>query len=169
MYRSGTNLVLSVIITKKIYVIFIGICFENSCYLFTSKGTTWSENRQKCQGKGGDLVSTETEEEWSFINGEIQKRSAEPRDEWHIGLKKGQDDVWKWVNGKSLTISKWQVTEGQPSGDGDVTVMAKAYPSETQGLFNDIGDRRPRAYICEIPKGKRQRVIFYAKVTHSLL
>lgn len=53
-----------------------------------------------------------------------------------------------------MTISKWQVSKGQPSGDGDVAVMAKDYPANTQGLFNDLSNTKRRAFICEVPKGK---------------
>lgn len=130
-------------------------CFGDSCYTFAETGQTWSENRYTCQGKGGDLVSIETEEEWQFINAEIQKITICEPNEWHIGLKKTGSN-WQWVNGKPLTINtKWQPT--QPSGDGDFTVMSKDRPSGLQGLFNDLANYHKRAYICELPKGKRMK------------
>ena len=130
-------------------------CFKNSCYFISSAeiGKTWPQNRATCQGKGGDLVSIETEEEWDFINKQIQKKCIGKPNEWHIGLKNGNNG-WKWVNGKPLTICKWQVTAGEPSGDGKVAVMSKDYPPLKEGLFNDIADGINVAYICEIPKGK---------------
>ena len=129
-------------------------CFGKSCYTFSESGKKWSQNRITCQRKGGDLVSIETEKEWQFINTEIQKLCIGVPNEWHIGLHK-VGDVWKWVNGKPLTISKWQ--NNQPSGDGDVAVMSKDFPPTKQGLFNDLEDRLYRAYICEMPKGKNTR------------
>ena len=78
--------------------------------------------------------------------------------EWHIGLKKvGQN--WKWVNGKSLKINKWQLL--QPSDDGDVVVMSKDWPPTTQGLFNDLPASVKRAFICEIPKGKKTPICLH--------
>ena len=127
------------------------ICFENSCYTFTESGETWTENRNNCQSKEGDLVSIETDEEWQFINEEIQARAIV---EWHIGLKKEQT-VWKWVNSQSLTISKWQA--GQPSGDGNVAVMTKG-SSSTKGLFKNLADQPHKAFICEIPKGNTKKL-----------
>ena len=94
----------------------------------------------------------ETKEEWKFINQEIQIRNIQ---EWHVGLKKEEGD-WKWVSGQPLTINKWQ--EGQPSGDGDVVVMARDYPVGTQGLLNDLRDDITKAFICEIPKGKTRQL-----------
>ncbi|KAJ7392887.1 C-type lectin domain 4 member E [Desmophyllum pertusum] len=124
----------------------------HSCYTFTESGKTWTENRNTCKGDGGDLVSMETEEEWQFINDEIQHRSIAYLNEYHIGLEKNGGD-WTWINGGPLTISKWQVTHGEPSGDGDVAVMSKDYPPGTQGLFNDLPDYFKRAFICEMPRG----------------
>ncbi len=127
------------------------LCFENSCYLFKESGKTWAENQNVCKGKGGDLVSMETESEWQFIKNEIQKICVGHNNEWYIGLKKEQN-VWRWVSGRPLTISKWQQTE--PSGDGDVAIMAKDYPRNKYGLFNDLPNTNERAFICELPKGK---------------
>ena len=130
-----------------------GSCFDKSCYIFVTSGETWTKNQNTCKGKGGDLVSMETEEEWEYINSEIQQLLLPKENEWHIGLKDEGD--WKWVSGNPLTIKKWQ--SGQPSGDGKFAVMSKDYPPGTQGLFNDLPDWIPRAFICEIPKGKTIR------------
>ena len=92
----------------------------------------------------------ETEEEWEFVNNQVQKLTNKFVDEWHIGLQKSQGS-WTWVSGKPLTINKWQ--RGQPSGDGSYTVMAKNYPRGRYGLFNDLPDYIRRGYICEKPKG----------------
>ena len=122
----------------------------------------WAESQNTCKDKEGDLVSMETEEEWQFMNGEIQKRNIGDPKEWYIGLKKEQSD-WKWVNGKPLTINKWQKIEPdnwQPSGDGDVAIMAKDFPKNTQGLFNDLPETFKRPFICEIPKGKAKKLAF---------
>ncbi|XP_078352789.1 uncharacterized protein LOC144637600 [Oculina patagonica] len=125
------------------------VLFGDSCYSFTESGKTWNENRDTCKGKRGDLVTMETEKEWQFINEEIQKRCiAKPR-AWHIGLTKIGAN-WTWVNGRPLTISKWQ--DGQPSGNGNVTVMSKDIPQNTQGLLNDLSENSIRAFICEMPK-----------------
>ena len=101
----------------------------------------------------------ETEAEWKFINREIQKLTISGRlsgiNEWHIGLKK-QAGTWKWVNGRPLTIAKWQ--PNRPDGDGDVAVISKDHPPGSQGLFNDLHYINHRAFICELTFGKRIRV-----------
>ena len=120
--------------------------------MFTESNKTWTENRKTCADKGGDLVAMETEKEWQFISKEIQRRTTSTH--WYIGLTKmGQE--WKWVTGGPLTISKWQ--DKEPSGDGNVTEMAKEYRPNKQGLFNAVPDLERRASICEILKGNAIR------------
>ena len=55
-----------------IVIVSVGKCLADSCYMFTKSGKTFTENQNSCQDKGGDLVSMETEEEWTFINSQIQ-------------------------------------------------------------------------------------------------
>ena len=46
------------------------------------------------QRLGGDLVSIETEEEWNFINDEIQRRNNTNYDnKWSIGLTKKRPGI----------------------------------------------------------------------------
>ena len=120
-------------------------CFNNSRYIFSKWGESWEKNRQACKDQGGDLVSIETEEEWHFINDEIQKRSSWNTSAWHIGLCK-KDTVWTWENGKQLNISKWRDTVATLSGH-----HAKITKSES---LNSTTKKDSRAFICEMPQGK---------------
>ena len=52
------------------------IIFKNSWYIISLYGGSWHGNRVICQSQGGDLISIETEEEWNFINNEIQRRNT---------------------------------------------------------------------------------------------
>ena len=133
-------------------------CSATSCYTIFQAGNTWTENQKSCQKDGGDLVSMETEAEWQFINGLIQKRTLPGflPNEWHIGLRK-EGGVWKWVSGRPLTIAKWQ--PGRPDSNEDFAVMSKDYPAGSQGLFDDLANDQRRAYICEKTKGKTGRKV----------
>lgn len=146
-----------------IVIVSVGKCLADSCYMFTKSGKTFTENQNSCQDKGGDLVSMETEEEWTFINSQIQALTlAGGVNAWQIGLRKtGQN--WAWVSGKPLTIQKWQLN--QPSGDGAVVVISK----DKQGLFDDVADESANAYICEIPKGKKSFIHKITKYDSSIM
>ena len=99
---------------------------------------------------GGYSVSIETEEEWQFINHEIQKRTAwntSTITAWLIGLEK-KDGVWIWKSGEQLNISKWR--DSEPNGNDE-----RAEISMNGSLFNGISrNDKGDAYICEMPGGK---------------
>ena len=97
--------------------------------------------------QGGYLVSIETEEEWQFINDEIQKRGTWNNSAWHIGLWKGAEGSWTWFSGEKLSISKWQ--DSQPDGNDKHAEISK-----NGGLFNGISWDDKNAFICEMPGGK---------------
>ena len=104
-------------------------------------------HKRVCTYHKGYLVSIETEEEWQFINQEIQKRSTWNTSAWHIGLE-NKSGVWTWLSGKQLSISKWRDSE-----PGDNDTWAEIF--KNGGLFNSISqDDEKNAYICEMPGGK---------------
>ena len=85
-------------------------------------GWSWLFNRETCQNQGGDLVSIETEEEWKFINDEIQRRNTKYYiSTWSIGLTKKAGN-WTWVSERPLTICKWG--KGEPSGEHGKAIMS---------------------------------------------
>ena len=129
------------------------ITFNNSWYIISVSGWSWSWNRVICQSQGGDLISIETEEEWNFIDNEIQRRNNTNYDNrWSIGLEKMAGN-WTWVSGRPLTICKWG--KGEPSGEHNATFMNKLNRNGEQGVFGSINRlRQGYAYICEIANGK---------------
>ena len=118
-------------------------------------GWSWRWSRDNCKRQGGDLVSFETEEEWNFINDEIQRRnSTRCKNKWSIGLTKRAGN-WTWVNGGPLTIRKWGI--GEPSSEHDAAFMYKLNNNGERGVFGSVNRTRSgnqQAYICEISKGE---------------
>ena len=121
-------------------------CFKNSCYIFSKSGRYWYSNRNVCYLQGGYLVSIETEEEWQFINDEIQKRGTWSTSAWHIGLWKTYRD-WTWRSGEKLSISKWR--DSQPDGNDSCAEISK-----NGGFFDGTSCYDKNAFICEMPGGK---------------
>ncbi|XP_022778138.1 macrophage mannose receptor 1-like, partial [Stylophora pistillata] len=120
--------------------------FKKSSYIFTKWGRRYWENSDVCFSHGGDLVSIETDEEWNFIKGEIQKRNSWNTTAWHIGLCKGYSDGnWTWSSGARLNISKWRNSE--PNGSD-----YRAEISKNGGLFKGISSHDENAFICEFPE-----------------
>ena len=109
------------------------------------------------QRLGGDLVSIETEEEWNFINDEIQRRNTKNyKNKWSIGLlKKKNTGKWTWVSERPLTIYKWG--KGEPGGEHHAAFMYKRSSNGKRGVFGSVHDKwkgNKYAYICEISKGE---------------
>ena len=131
------------------------INFKNSWYIISVRERgfiNWLWAREACQNQGGDLVSLETEDEWNFINDQIQRGIY--RNKWSIGLTKKAGN-WTWVNGRPLTICKWE--QGEPRGEHDAAFMYKRSSNGEQGVFggfNVIIMAYQHAYICEISEGK---------------
>lgn len=122
--------------------------FQNSSYIFTKWGTRYWHNDYVCFRHGGYLVSIETDEEWKFIKGEIQKRNSWNTTAWHIGLYKSYvtDNLnWTWLSGEPLNISKWR--DSEPNGND-----SNAEISKNESLFNGISHRDENAFICEFPE-----------------
>ena len=120
-----------------------GIRFETSCYTFSKWGRSWWRNRKACEYQGGYLVSIETQEEWQFINDEIQKRSSWNTCAWHIGLR-FYNKTWTWLSGEKLNISKWR----------DSANKGRAEISKNESLFSKISRSKINAFICEMPEGR---------------
>ena len=130
-----------------LFIYFVEECqeirFEISCYTFSKWGRSWWRNRKACEYQGGYLVSIETDEEWQFINEEIQKRSSWNTSAWHIGLRK-KNKTWTWESGEKLNISRWRNSEKK----------GRAEISKNESLFNKISWYEINAFICEMPEGR---------------
>ena len=133
----------------------VGKC---TCYTFhgstNNRGKSWTESRRKCNETDADLVAMETKEEWEFILKQIKLRE-QWSDEWYIGLTK-LNGAWTWVSGERLQNNvkgKWPWQPHEPNRDGNVAVMARNYPRQTEGLFNDLDGSDKKGFICEIETG----------------
>ena len=126
-----------------------------SCYTFenVSNGVrNWQKANDFCTFNTKHLLVLETLQEWEFINKTLKDQTANEYDEWHIGLfKNSTTGNWTWVNGKPLTIDKWQ--PGKPDNGAVYALIAKQYPPGYYGLFNSIKAYIRRAWICEEETG----------------
>ena len=78
------------------------------------------------QRLGGDLVSIETEEEWNFINDEIQRRNTTNYDnKWSIGLTKKRPGI-----GAGWVEERWLFANGEKGSQG-VNTRGLSYTSSS--------------------------------------
>ena len=97
----------------------------------------------------------ETEQEWEFIKNAIQNREGSRYGEWFIGLEMNLTiGNWTWINGKPLTIDKWQRSNPDPADS--YGLIHKEYPTGYKGSFSTIRDNIERGWICEKESGTDQ-------------
>ena len=94
----------------------------------------------------------ETEQEWEFIKNAIQNREGSEYGEWFIGLEMNiATRNWTWVNGKSLTIDKWEVSNPDPSDF--YGMIHKEFPAGIKRSFSSVKGNVQRGWICEKESG----------------
>ena len=109
-------------------------------------------SRQLCNKTGlGDLVSIESKEEWIFLKNTTLKLAI--ADEYFIGLRKDdRSGQWRWLSNNRPSQKALPWATGQPSGDGNCTIMYKDFAGY-YGKYNDLPckDQVKPGYICEFP------------------
>ena len=116
----------------------------------TDKMLNWKKANESCEATKKHLVVMETEREWQFITDEIRKLDIK-HNEWHIGLFNVSGN-WTWINGKPLTLSKWQ--QNEPGPEDLYGLIHKNYPPGSYGTFSGNTGVVQRGYICEQETGK---------------
>ena len=113
---------------------------------------SWPQAQGSCKFNNKHLVVMETEQEWEFINKQIQTRISGKENEWHIGLYRNlTTGKWTWIDGKTVTIDKWQ--KDQPQDNNFYALMAKESSGGVKGSFRSIRGDINRGWICEEKTG----------------
>ncbi|XP_056621888.1 CD209 antigen-like protein C isoform X2 [Triplophysa dalaica] len=111
-------------------------------YSFINDKKTWTESRQFCRDRGGDLVVINSVEEQRYISS-VFKEGV-----W-IGLSDiDNEGVMKWVDNSALTKQFW--VQGEPNDDRgkeDCVELNPKKPNEKN--WNDIPCSEKRKWICE--------------------
>ena len=109
----------------------------------------------------------ETEREWKFIKNQIQNRSGSKYDEWFIGFDRNlTTGNWTWINGKPLTIDKWQ--KNNPDNSESYALIHKEFPARLKGSFSSIKGNILRGWICEGETGTDRSVPYQYRQANSI-
>jgi hypothetical protein len=107
----------------------------------------WQEARARCQQEGGALAKLETAEEQEALRVKLASRQGIRGDFW-LGLRRDEENAWRWVNGAPLAASFW--TPGEPNNWGGDEPCVHVYASS--GLWNDATCEASLSFLCSLPK-----------------
>ncbi|XP_058605277.1 CD209 antigen-like protein 2 [Onychostoma macrolepis] len=115
---------------------------KRGCFFMSIELKNWSDSRQYCRDRGGDLVIINTEEKQRHISSFTTERV------W-IGLSDTeQEGIMKWVNNSPLKQGFW--FKGEPNNyNGDEDCIELNYKRETLNSWNDRKCSDKIKGICE--------------------
>ncbi|XP_049328206.1 C-type lectin domain family 4 member E isoform X4 [Astyanax mexicanus] len=125
--------------------------FNSSVYQIFFEEKTWTESRDDCIEKGGDLLIINSREEQEFIFKEFGRSDA-----W-IGLTDAvKEGVWKWVDGSEPTVKFWW--RGEPNsyaGNEDCVISDFRFAKSAVFSWADYPCNYTGSWICE-----KQRTVY---------
>lgn len=123
--------------------------FNGSCFFaFIKPKATWNEARYVCQSLGGDLAKITSAAENNFTYGLISGDLSSLNYVW-IGLKKGGDGNFYWVDGSSLTLPFWDKSEPDGSGNCGIFYRGASVPNKWHDSARSGCDSKG-GYVCKM-------------------
>uniref|UniRef100_A0A8C4H858 C-type lectin domain-containing protein n=1 Tax=Dicentrarchus labrax TaxID=13489 RepID=A0A8C4H858_DICLA len=125
------------------------------CYYFSTNYFTWSNSRDECRQKGGDLVQIDSREEQL----KLREKMNNIWDKFWIGLTDSEKEgTWLWVDGSPLneSLTFWfpdepdNWTGKDPDGEDCVRMGEKAGAPDLKCWFDESCKYAHRS-ICEKP------------------
>uniref|UniRef100_A0A8C4F613 C-type lectin domain-containing protein n=1 Tax=Dicentrarchus labrax TaxID=13489 RepID=A0A8C4F613_DICLA len=110
------------------------------CYYFSTDYLTWSNSRDECRQKGGDLVQIDSrEEQVKHTALKLREKMNFDEDKFWIGLTDSEKEgTWLWVDGSPLSKSdpdNWTV--GDRDGEDCVTMGEKTGAPDLKCWFDE--------------------------------
>ncbi|XP_049426060.1 C-type lectin domain family 4 member M-like [Epinephelus fuscoguttatus] len=117
------------------------VYFSGSFYYISSIKETWQDSRNDCVRRGADLMIINSNEEQEF--------TRKYRQIMWIGLTDREtEEVWKWVDGTSLTTSFWHTGEPNNYEGTNEDCVAVNY-HDYKNSWNDLECIIKNFWICE--------------------
>uniref|UniRef100_A0A8C4EGW4 C-type lectin domain-containing protein n=1 Tax=Dicentrarchus labrax TaxID=13489 RepID=A0A8C4EGW4_DICLA len=131
------------------------LCLIVSCYYFSTNYLTWSESRDECGQKGGDLVQIDSREEQL----KLREKMNFDEDKFWIGLTDSEKEgTWLWVDGSPLneSLTFWNGSEpdnwtGYDPDDADCVRMGEKAGAPDLKCWFDESCKYTQRRICEKP------------------
>lgn len=119
--------------------------YNGKCYIFYNRQPLhFRDALGFCRARGGTLINESNPALQGFISWELWRRHrSDASSQYWMGAVRDSHDrnVWKWVNGKEVTVSFWNL----PGGNEDCT----RYDGAKGWLWSDTNCNMPLNYICQ--------------------
>ncbi|KAI7811358.1 putative CD209 antigen [Triplophysa rosa] len=111
-------------------------------YYISSEKKSWTDSRQFCRDRGGDLVIINTEEEQKYVSSIVNERA------W-IGLSDTEKEGnMKWVDNTPLNKGFW--AQDEPNDNkGNEDCVEIWNPKPFLNNWNDLQCSETRKWVCE--------------------
>ncbi|XP_069956023.1 macrophage mannose receptor 1 isoform X2 [Cherax quadricarinatus] len=118
------------------------------CYYFSNTYLTWDDSNDWCQDNlASSLISIESEEENSFVLGEVQQGGMEV---W-LGMMMGEFGTWSWVDGSPMNYTHWVGDHPPTNTDSNTCVKMVVNNSDSDGRWGAQSCRSILHYVCKMP------------------
>nr|XP_023010317.1 hepatic lectin-like [Maylandia zebra] len=127
------------------------------CYYFSTNKSSWTESRDECRAKGGDLVKIDNWCEQIFLRTRLNGKMENFDDMFWIGLTDAvEEGRWLWLDGSPLntSLSFWadhepdNWTHENPDGEHCVR-LGEEEGEEPLKTWYDKFCKAPNKSICE--------------------
>lgn len=131
----------------------------HSYYYYEKEGMSWEQARNKCEKRGGHLVTITSQEEQDAVFAYLQEKIQPEMDAW-IGIWRNETETpWaKWVTGEDVEYTNWSAGNPDEYNGQCYGVMCGGEragenfyiePGQWDDLVNEDGTISKGAYICE--------------------
>ena len=121
--------------------------FKNHCYkLFESPKYNWEGTRSACRSHGAHLLTIHSKVEDKFMFRSIPSYLYVVN--FWMGLHRGSDSRFRWVDGKRVYYANW--SKGEPDNSGDENECGGWKHPATKWAAAPCSRRQ--AYVCKICK-----------------
>ena len=103
--------------------------YNGKIYAVYDDVNSWSEAKEFCETRGGNLVAITTKAEQNYITSLLKNSNVS---QYWIGATRGSGDTYSWVTGESFAYNNWNTGEpNNNNGTENCVVMFK------NGKWND--------------------------------
>ncbi|XP_051256194.1 ladderlectin isoform X2 [Dicentrarchus labrax] len=119
--------------------------FNDRCFHYYPRPTTWAKAEKNCQSLGANLASVQNIQEYHEIQRLITAASYQSKEAWLGGSDAQEERLWLWSDGSPFSYLNW--CNGQPDNyRGQQHCLQMNFGADK--CWDDVGCGVPRPFVC---------------------